>query len=176
MTADYAELAYRDSRADPAPATSGPQGPESVDEIIASLRGDSMEEKTTTKSTTKSPRVSEASTMVTLRYGESALRNGKDVAQLTLNGGPVVPFVNLMAHPAGLVGMFLVDENEKVRSSLTVDEHDDAKLELSDEDGKTRAILGACTLVEPPTAKHTVRTESSLALFDRDGHVIYRAP
>jgi len=50
------------------------------------------------------------------------------------------------------------------------------RLALSDRNGKLRAVLGATSLETIRTAEVTMRPESSLVLFDKDGKVMWQAP
>lgn len=51
-----------------------------------------------------------------------------------------------------------------------------ASIEISDEDGKERAVLGSVDLNVIATGEAQKRPESSLVLFGKDGKVVYSAP
>ena len=51
-----------------------------------------------------------------------------------------------------------------------------ASIEISDEDGKERAVLGSVDLNVIATGEAQKRPESSLVLFGKNGKVVYSAP
>ena len=53
---------------------------------------------------------------------------------------------------------------------------DGPKIELSDLDANLRAVLGTAAIKGALTGETRTLAASSLVLFDKEGHVIYRAP
>jgi hypothetical protein len=127
-------------------------------------------------------------------------RSGKQVAYFTVVPGPLsmaslslseetgksrISFLTVSARTAsalslqGVVGastsITLTDSSGKNRIELGL-ENDEARVRVSDKTGQARTVLGAITLENPVTGVHERRPESSLALFDKDGKVVWRAP
>lgn len=73
-------------------------------------------------------------------------------------------------------GLFLADKKETSRAVLTVPADDNPNLAISDRDGKIRAVFGSASFELVPTKDLRNRSESSLALLDKQGKVLWSAP
>jgi hypothetical protein len=71
--------------------------------------------------------------------------------------------------------MVLDDEkgNERIGLEIT---NDNPGVDLYDEKGNTRAVLGRAPLETVRTGATEVTAPSSLTLFNKEGNVIWRAP
>ena len=67
-------------------------------------------------------------------------------------------------------------KGKKLRAHLGLNEQGNAALTLWDKNKKSRAVLGATSLQTIKTEEVTMRPESSLVLFDKDGKVMWQAP
>ena len=62
------------------------------------------------------------------------------------------------------------------RAAIEMDEQCNPSITLWDDNGKPRAALGCTSLEIIRTGETTVRAESSLVLFDKEGKVLYQLP
>ena len=106
------------------------------------------------------------------------------VLGVTPNGSPHLALsdkdgkvrATLAVWPDERSGLFLSDKDETSRASLVVLADGNPNLAISDRDGKTRAVLGSISLEMNPGPEIRNRSESSAALFDQKGKVLWSAP
>ncbi len=73
-------------------------------------------------------------------------------------------------------GLFLTDGDGTARASLAEQADGHPSLTISDRTGRTRAVAGAVSLDGINASQLRARSESSLALFDNTGKVLWSAP
>lgn len=93
---------------------------------------------------------------------------------LSLSGG--AGRVSLAATPESTGLLLFGKGEEEVIASLAAQEDGPVALELRDERGRPRAVLGCTSLETPHTGAVTMLPPSSLVLFDKEGKVVFRAP
>jgi hypothetical protein len=76
----------------------------------------------------------------------------------------------------GTVGLSLLDAAGKTRAVFAMFSDGTPGMYLQDEAGKTRAALGSVSVLANTTGEKTIRAESSLLLFDKDGRLMWQAP
>lgn len=115
------------------------------------------------------------------------LKDALGKARIALNVGPDgLPGLNLQDEQEkglvgllvgrdGLPGLLLRDARGTLRASLEVDASG-AGLALLDETRTMRAVLGAVPIQNPKMGTLEMRSESSVALFGKDGKVIWKVP
>jgi hypothetical protein len=84
--------------------------------------------------------------------------------------------VALVGHPHGNPRLEFHDAAGKQRALLALGKDGNPSLELAGKTGIPRAVLGATSLETVKTAEVTMRPESSLVLFDKDGELMWKAP
>ena len=95
---------------------------------------------------------------------------------LALSDAAGKPRANLYLLPDGSPDLALYDAAGKTRAIMSLTKDNAPYLGLGDKNGILRAILGAARLTAAKTEEVTIRPESSLVLFDKDGKVIWEAP
>jgi hypothetical protein len=77
---------------------------------------------------------------------------------------------------SGAPGLTLLDAAGRQRLDLLLREHGSPTLQLLDKNGKLRAVVGAAHFETEKTKDVTMTSESTLALCDKDGNVIWKVP
>jgi hypothetical protein len=91
--------------------------------------------------------------------------------------GSAFPRVSLAIDVKGLPSLSLFGKDDFLpRAELSLDDKDRPSFSLYDSDLKTRAVLGNTGLEPTKTGSNEETVPSSLVLFDKTGHVIWRTP
>ncbi len=78
--------------------------------------------------------------------------------------------------PDERAALFLNDKEEKTRVTVTVSADGSPNLAVSDRNGNVRAVFGGASLEVIPAPDFKNRSESSVALFDQQGKLMWAAP